>query len=176
VWPSSSPVQCFISASLAFSMAQDCGLDEMFIVQTPKISSPTRQGHIERSLQMRKQHHFRRSERRLIAWDVDRLVALTKNFPKVHVPLTSIRELDESFWFGEGNPPTCREVVEHARLMDAADLGFPIILSSDGRVMDGMHRVAKAALLNRPTIEAVQFTNDPEPDYVDVHPDKLPYD
>jgi hypothetical protein len=125
---------------------------------------------------MRKQYHFRPSERGLMAWDVHRLVALTKDFPRVNVPLCSIRELDESFWFGNGNAPTCRAVVEHARLMDTADLTFPIILSSDGRVMDGMHRVAKAALLNRPTIEAVQFTNDPEPDYVGVHPDELPYD
>jgi hypothetical protein len=31
--------------------------------------------------------------------------------------------------------------------------------------------VSAAALLNRPTIEAVQFVNDPQPDYVGVHPD-----
>ena len=110
-----------------------------------------------------------------MAWDVDRLVALTKDFPRLHVPLTSIRELDEPFWFGNNDTPTCRAVVGHARLIEAADLRFPIILSSDGRVMDGMHRVGKAALLDRPTIEAVQFTNDPEPDYIGVHPDELPY-
>jgi hypothetical protein len=125
---------------------------------------------------MRKQYHFRRSERGLIAWDVHRLVALTKDFCRVQVPLSSIRELDESFWFGEGNLPTCRAVVEHARLIEAADLRFPVILSSDGRVMDGMHRVCKAALLNRAKIEAVQFTTDPDPDYVGVPPDELPYD
>ena len=125
---------------------------------------------------MRKQYHFRPSERGLMAWDIDRLVALTKSFPCVHVPLTSIRELDEAFWFGGGNMPTCRAVVEHARLIKAADLRFPIILSSDGRVMDGMHRVGKAALLNRHNIKAVQFASDPEPDYVGVHPDELPYD
>jgi len=111
-----------------------------------------------------------------MAWDVDRLVTLTKDFPRIHVPLTSIRELDEPFWFSGGNPPTCRAVVEHARLIDAVDLAFPIILSSDGRVMDGMHRVGKAALLGRSSIEAVQFTDDPKPDYIGVHPDKLPYD
>jgi hypothetical protein len=69
-----------------------------------------------------------------------------------------------------------RAVVEHARLIAPADLSFPIILSSDGRVMDGMHRVAKAVLLGRATIEAVQFTGDPEPDYIGVHPHELPYD
>jgi len=111
-----------------------------------------------------------------MAWDVDRLVTLTKDFPRIHVPLTSIRELDEPFWFSGDNTPTCRAVVEHARLIEAVDLAFPIILSSDGRVMDGMHRVGKAALLGRSTIEAVQFTGDPKPDYIGVHPDELPYD
>ena len=55
-------------------------------------------------------------------------------------------------------------------------LELPIILSSDGRVMDGMHRVAKAALLGHETIPAVQFTSDPEPDFVDVQPEDLPYE
>ena len=61
-------------------------------------------------------------------------------------------------------------------MIEAADLRFPIILASDGRVMDGMHRVGKAAFLGRATIEAVRFTDDPAPDYVGVHPDELPYD
>jgi hypothetical protein len=125
---------------------------------------------------MRKQYHFRPSERGLLAWDVHRLVALTKDLPRTNLSLSSIRELDESFWFGNGNTPTCRAVVEHARLIEAADLRFPIILSADGRVMNGMHRVAKALLANRPTIEAVQFLADPEPDYVGVPMDELSYD
>ena len=61
------------------------------------------------------------------------------------------------------------------RLIEQTDLSYPIILSSDGRVMDGMHRVAKALFEGRKTIEAVQFNQDPEPDYEDVHPDDLPY-
>jgi len=93
------------------------------------------------------------------------------------VPLRLIRELDEPFWFGGGSDAaTCRAIVEHARLIGAADLRFPIILSSDGRVMDGMHRVAKAALLGHETIDAVQFASDLEPDFVDVQPEDLPYE
>jgi len=34
--------------------------------------------------------------------------------------------------------------------------------------MDGRHRVAKAALLGQTEITAVQFDDDPEPDYVGV--------
>ncbi len=125
---------------------------------------------------MRKQYHFRPSERGLLAWDVDRLIAMSKDFPRVQVPLTAIRELDEPVWFGFGDTPTCRVVVEHARLIEAVDLGLPMILSSDGRVMDGMHRVAKAVLLGRPAIVAVRFTDDPDPDFVNVNPNELPYE
>jgi hypothetical protein len=126
---------------------------------------------------MRKQYHFRPSARGLQAWDVDRLVALTRNLPRIRVPLNAIRELDEPYWFSSGNnDATCRAVTEHAQFIAEADLSFPIILSSDGRVMDGMHRVAKALLNGSTSIEAVQFQHDPEPDYVGVRPEDLPYE
>lgn len=124
---------------------------------------------------MRKQYHFRPGPDGLRAWDVDRLVALTKDSPVIEVPLSAIAELDKPYWYDHGYLPTCRNVAEHARLINEADLAFPIILSSDGGVMDGMHRVAKAAMEGRSTISALQFAQDPEPDYVGVDPDKLTY-
>jgi hypothetical protein len=124
---------------------------------------------------MRGQYHFRRSERGLLAWDIHRLVELSRGLPREWVPLNHIRELDESFWANEGPNMTCRQVVEHARLMEECDLAFPVILSSDGHVMDGMHRVCKALLLGLDRIQAVRFIDDPEPDHIDVHPDNLPY-
>lgn len=124
---------------------------------------------------MRKQYHFRPGPDGLRAWDVDRLVALTKDFPVIEVPLSAIHELDKPYWYDHGAVPTCRSIAEHARLINEADLAFPIILSSDGGVMDGMHRVAKAAMEGRCSISALQFAQDPEPDYVGVDPDKLTY-
>ena len=80
------------------------------------------------------------------------------------------------YWFGNGSdPPTCRAIVDHARLIEQADLRFPIILSADGAVMDGMHRVAKALLKGHSEIEAVRFAHDPAPDFVGIDPDQLPY-
>jgi hypothetical protein len=66
--------------------------------------------------------------------------------------------------------------VDHARLIRDCDLSFPVILSSDGRVMDGMHRICQALLEGRSDIEAVRFLRDPEPDYIGIDPDDLPYD
>jgi hypothetical protein len=125
---------------------------------------------------MRKQYHFRPSERGLLAWDVHRLIRLTMNLPRISVPLAAIRELDETFWFDHGTSPTCRAVADHTRLIEAADLAYPIILCSQGRVMDGMHRVCKAVILGWSHVEAVQFASDPEPDYIDADPDSLTYD
>lgn len=70
---------------------------------------------------------------------------------------------------------TCRDVVEHARLIHDCDFDHPVILSRDGRVMDGMHRICKALLLGRIDVEAVRFPEDPAPDYIGVHPADLPY-
>ena len=122
---------------------------------------------------MRKQYHFRPGATGLRAWDVDRLVALSKDLAPTPVAVASIRELDEQYW---GEPMTCRDIAEHARLIHEADLGYPIILSSDGRIMDGMHRVLKALIEGGSHVQAVRFLADPEPDFVGVDPDDLPYD
>lgn len=126
---------------------------------------------------MRKQYHFRPSEKGLYAWDIDRLIKLTKDVEVKMIYIDKIKELDENFWFGgDSDSPTCRAVAEHARLIQEADLSFPIILCSKGSVMDGMHRVCKALMEGREKIKAVRFTNDPAPDYEDIQsPDELPY-
>jgi hypothetical protein len=123
---------------------------------------------------MRKQYYFRRTDRGLLAWDVDRLVRLSSTFPVKRVQLRDLRELDED-WVGDADRPTWRELIEHVGLIHAADLSFPITLSATGAVMDGMHRVAKALLRGDTEITAVQFEEDPEPDHVDVGPEELPY-
>ena len=123
---------------------------------------------------MRKQYYFRQSSRGLLAWDVDRLVQLSSNLPRKKIALSSIRELDQE-WCSEDERPTWNAMIEHMKLIDEADLSFPIILSSTGEVMDGMHRVIKAAKQGLKEIEAVQFTEDPDPDHVGLRPEELSY-
>jgi hypothetical protein len=124
---------------------------------------------------VRKQYHFWPSERGLLAWDVERLIALSRELPAAPVGVDSLRELDQVYWFdGDQEQPTCRRVVEHLRLIRQVDLSFPIILGADGRVMDGMHRVARALLDGIPEILAVRFAQDPAPDYVGRKPSELP--
>jgi hypothetical protein len=125
---------------------------------------------------VRKQYHFWPGEHGLDAWDVDRLIELSKPLSVKEVELASIDEIDSVYWFnGQSERPTVRRVVDHARLIEAVDLSYPIILGVDGRVMDGMHRIAKALLLGRETIRAVQFDAPVEPNYRNCRPEDLPY-
>lgn len=128
-------------------------------------------------MSVRKQYHFWPGNDGFDAWDVDRLVELSRNLPVGEVELSSLWEVDTVYWFDdETDPPTVRNVVDHVRLIQEVDMSHPIILGYDGRVMDGMHRTARALLEGRETIKAVQFDEALPPDYRNCHPDDLPYD
>ena len=124
---------------------------------------------------MRKQYYFRESPNGLLAWDVDRLVRLSRELPVRAVRLAEIRELDQAV-FGEDEPPTWRSFAAHLRLVEETELAYPIIRAADGAVMDGMHRVIKALVQGRETVDSVQFAADPAPDYVGRRPDELLYE
>ena len=125
---------------------------------------------------VRPQYHFRASPQGLLAWDVGRLIRLSSGLPVREVAVASIDEINEDHWYSHGTTkPTCRSVIEHCSLLLATDLSFPIILDSMGRVMDGMHRVCKALMEGRTHLPAVQFRQDPEPDFIGREPESLPY-
>jgi hypothetical protein len=125
---------------------------------------------------MRKQYFLQPSDPGYLAWDVDRLAESSRDFPVKSVKLEDIAELDENFWYnGANDVPTVRSMVQHYQLVQETELEYPIILSENGRVMDGMHRVAKALLLGHTEIHAVQFEADPPPDFTHVFPDDLSY-
>lgn len=99
-------------------------------------------------------------------WFMERVWYLARELPVRQMPIDQIVELDQDCWFGSSSRPTCRAVADHARRIFEADFQYPIILSAEGHLMDGGHRIAKAYLLQMQTIPAVQFLHDPEPDYV----------
>lgn len=99
-------------------------------------------------------------------WYTERLWRLVRELPVRMIAIADIPELDQDCWFGSSHIPTCRAVAQHAQRIWDADLTYPIILSANGGLMDGGHRVAKAWLLGSTEIQAVQFVVDPEPDYI----------
>lgn len=103
----------------------------------------------------------------VLIWHVETLWRLAKDLPVKTVTLASITNFDEVCWFSpESEKPTCKAVAVHARRIHEADLTYPIILSASGILMDGMHRVAKAWMLDMEEIHAVQFLADPQPDRI----------
>lgn len=126
---------------------------------------------------MRKQFHFQPAGSAFDAWDVDRLIERSASLPVESYRVGDCAELDSNYWFGVGPyRPTVRAIVEHAGLIRDVDTEYPIILAADGRVMDGMHRVARALLDGRPTIDAVRFSETPPPDHRNVQPEDLYYE
>jgi hypothetical protein len=124
---------------------------------------------------MRKQYHFRPGASGLDAWDVGRLLRLVENEPLEELPLAQISEVDSDYWFDHGYAPTVRNVVEHCRLIADVDMSYPIVIDPEGRVMDGMHRVARALLDGQTSIPAKRLSQLPEPDFTDCRPGDLPY-
>ena len=134
----------------------------------------TRSGILEA---MRRQYFFKPADQGYDAWDVHRLVELSADLPVQQVRLGDLRELDTVYWFGaDGEPATVRILVRHMELVQRADLRYPVILGSEGQLMDGMHRVARALLEGRTTVTAVRFPDQPEPDFRSIRPQDLDYD
>lgn len=114
--------------------------------------------------------------RLLRIWEVDRLWLLAQDLPVKLVPLSPLDDLDRVGWHGQPRNYgrlTCREVAEHARRIEQATCDHPILLSAEGHLLGGFHRLCKAFLLGMTAIPAVQFDVDPEPDRIRPLPDWL---
>ena len=125
---------------------------------------------------VRKQYHFWPAERGFDAWDVDRLIELSRELPVEQVTVDSIGEIDTSYWFdGSAEVPTVRKVVEHCPLITEVDGGNPIILGAmDGRVMDDC--TASRGPCSREGLSWTPFGSLAfEPDYRCCLPEELPY-
>lgn len=125
---------------------------------------------------IRPQYHFRKVGDQTHIWDVRKLAELVAEHPIIDVPLTSIREIHEPYWFADtDDAATCARIMAHAEQVAQSDLAYPIILCHEGRIMDGMHRVMKAHGLGHLTITARKFNAALAPDFVDIAPADLPY-
>ena len=97
-------------------------------------------------------------------WEVDKLIVLASRLSPGKIRVAAIKELDQEIWFGQYAKPTCRRISDHFVRIMRADLNRPIILSAEGDVMDGMHRVVRAFIEGNDEIVAVRFDLTPPPD------------
>jgi hypothetical protein len=100
----------------------------------------------------------------LYLWVTRKIWALANDLPVFDYEVASFECFDKDVWFGSQHTPTVYNVLSHYKKIEAAHFGHPIILSQDGKVLDGVHRICKAYLEGRKTLPAVKFEKDPEPD------------
>ena len=98
-------------------------------------------------------------------WITSRLWELSKNLTNFEYEVKSFNSLDEDVWFNSQHKPTINKVLEHYKKIEKANFDYPIILSQDGIVLDGVHRICRAILDGKETIPAVKFDLDPVPDH-----------
>lgn len=93
-------------------------------------------------------------------WFVRDLHRLSEELPIVQKKLSDFKEWDEAVWDQE---LTIRQFAEHMKRVQDADLKYPILLSEDGWIMDGAHRLVKAFFLGWVEIPTRQFKTNPPP-------------
>lgn len=97
-------------------------------------------------------------------WYIDDLIEQSRDLPVIQVNIHELDELDRVAWYGDSahhGRLTIRQVADHIKRIQDADLAHPIILSADGKLLDGFHRVAKAYQLDIDTLPAKRFASDP---------------
>lgn len=101
----------------------------------------------------------------LYYWRASTLWRLAESLPVQAIPLDTFDWTNANFQFGPPRQPMLwRDVGDEARRILNADLKYPIILSAEGNVMDGMHRILKCYVFGAPTVPAVRFVQTPPPD------------
>jgi len=99
-------------------------------------------------------------------WDVPALWERAKDLPTISVSIEELDELDRVAWYGADRHSgrlTVRQCVAHAKRIDEADIEQPILLSPDGKMLDGFHRLGKALKIGLTHLPAKQLPFEPTP-------------
>lgn len=103
----------------------------------------------------------------LYCWKASTLWKLSETMPIEQVALDSFDWTNDNFQCNSlSEPPLWRDIGDHTKRILQADLQYPIVISAEGNIMDGMHRILKCYVFGLPTVKAVRFTENPPPDMV----------
>jgi hypothetical protein len=124
---------------------------------------------------LRQQYHFREVGEDTYIWDVNKLLKTIDDSRVVNMSLDSFKEQYFSEYWSKGKSLSCSDIATHARLINEADLSYPILVCPDRLVVDGMHRLCKAFLESKETIKVIVLDKLPEADYININPEDLHY-
>ena len=109
-------------------------------------------------------------------WKARNLWKLSADLPVEYIPLNDFDWENDNFQCNSLNdPPLWRDIGDHMKKILAADLQYPIIISAEGNVMDGMHRILKCYAFGLDAVKAVRFDETPQPDIIrtnNEHPNR----
>lgn len=95
------------------------------------------------------------------SWSLSTLLKASESLEEFDLHLMSL-DIDKYPWkFSDWNFNT---FLYHCNRMDNTDLKYPVLLTPDGYICDGWHRLAKAILKGKKTIKAKRFKIMPEED------------
>jgi hypothetical protein len=120
--------------------------------------------YLHRHMETQRQRHTIEADGFRTTWYVDRLWELSAPLVSRPIQVDTVAGIDLNVWFWDGHEPTIRNVASRVERILAADLECPIILNTDGTIMDGAHRLARALIEGRTHILAKQFLESPAPD------------
>ncbi len=92
-------------------------------------------------------------------WTAHSLIEHSKKYNAFDLPLAGLNI--SGYPWGD---PTIDNFIYHSKRVQNADLDKPIILDDMGCIADGWHRVVKAILEGKETIQAIRLEDMPEPD------------
>lgn len=96
-------------------------------------------------------------------WDVEDLWKAAAGLEPELVPVAEVADLEEildSHTWSDG-PMTVRDILDHVDRMADADLSYPIILTPEGWIGDGVHRLLKAWREGRERVLVVRLKEMP---------------
>ena len=99
-------------------------------------------------------------------WNVKRLWELSNNLLIFDYSIKSAKIFNEDIWFCGHVEPTIRNLLDHYDRINSANLSYPIIISDEDFIMDGVHRLLKAHLKGDEFVKAVKFFKNPPPDLI----------
>lgn len=101
-------------------------------------------------------------------WNLSSLWELSKDFEVKQIRVNELwdnRYAKAWCWQHEDEEINQLFFLHHMNRILNADLSYPIILSEEDYIFDGVHRLMKAKHLNLEYINYVKFKKDPEPNY-----------
>jgi hypothetical protein len=94
-------------------------------------------------------------------WRTKTLLEASKNLEVVPFQITDFIQDENIMW----TLKNVHDYLNHYKRVQRANLDEPLILRSDGYIMDGWHRLIKAIACGITTLPSRQFVINPEPDF-----------